>query len=62
MFENEDVLNSYAGKAIRPGAYSLDLRPEDAGLWAKHIQFRIYKIETPLVRIGGSTNGPNPIH
>ena len=62
LFENADVLNLYSGKAIRPGAYSLDLRPEDAGLWTKKIQFRIYKIEPPLVRSGNETNAPDPKH
>jgi hypothetical protein len=61
LFETEDVLNLYSGKVIRPGAYSVDLRPEDARLWAEQIPYRIYKIETPLVRNAIDTNSTKQV-
>jgi hypothetical protein len=50
LFDTDDVRKLYSGRVVRPGAYSVDLRPEDKTLWAEQIRFRIYKIETPLVR------------
>ncbi len=61
LFETEDVLNLYSGRVIRPGAYSVDLRPEDAGFWAEVIQYRIYSIEPTLVRNAIDTNSANQI-
>jgi hypothetical protein len=45
LASNEDVLSFYAGKSLpRPGAYSVELQPEDRRFWQDRIRFRVYEI------------------
>ena len=51
VLNNEDVLDLYTGNAVtRPGAYSVELTPEQRRFWQDTVRYRLYRIENRLGR------------
>ncbi|HWQ90634.1 MAG TPA: hypothetical protein VN673_03100, partial [Clostridia bacterium] len=51
LSRTEDLLALYSQKpGVRPSGYAVELVPGHEGYWKKQIQFRIYRLENPLVQ------------
>jgi hypothetical protein len=51
LLNNGDALNLFGGSGLtRPGAYSVELLPEDERCYERSVRFRVYRIENRLGR------------